>query len=194
MRKFAKEDKGGQLKPRTAEQYLNDKNPELGSKSRIRHFTGIGFFFRQNLPRICKLDGVQMLYKFDCFKESGKKPWRFLDMCFHFFYDDDETKKAIKSVINSTDLHDDSAEEGRIKMSHQERFLLVLLGLSAKLDADLVYQANDVKTGQAAAENAKSPYPCMVLFNDRRDIESYNKIAVLCFIALIWISIFTLLI
>ena len=33
------------------------------------------FYFRQNLPRICKvsLDGVQMLYKFDCIKKVGKK-------------------------------------------------------------------------------------------------------------------------
>ena len=183
-RKFAKEDKDrGKLKERTAEQYLNDKISDLGSKSLIRHFTGIGFFiFGKIFHEFANfdLDGVQMLDKFDCFKESAKKkkkPWRFLDKCFHYFFDDDETKKAIKSVVNSADFHD-STEVGRMKMSHQERFLVVLIGLSAKLDANLVYQANDVHNGQEAAENARSPYPCMVLFHDRHQVESYNKIAV----------------
>ena len=86
-------------------------------------------------------------------------------------------------MIKSADLHEE-LEDGRKTMKKHARFLVVLLGLSAMLHADLVYMANDVHTPQAAADNARSPFPCMVLFHERKEIESYNKIAVLYFIGL----------
>ena len=125
-----------------------------------------------------------MLYKFDCIKKSReKKPCRFLDVCFHYFFDNDYVNKAIQSVIKSADLHEE-LEDGQKTMKKHDKFLVVLLGLSAMLHADLVYMANDVHTGQEAADNARSPFPCMVLFHERKEIESYNKIAVLYFIGL----------
>ena len=125
-----------------------------------------------------------MLYKFDCIKKSReKKPCRFLDVCFHYFFDNDYVNKAIQSVIKSADLHEE-LEDGQKTMKKHDKFLVVLLGLSAMLHADLVYMANDVHTGEEAAANARSPFPCMVLFHERKEIESYNKIAVLYFIGL----------
>ena len=75
-KKFSKEDNGEFIK-RTAEEYLTQKNSD-GQKSHYRHFIGIGFFIfgkicKTNLQSLFGIDGVQMLYKFDCFKESGKK-------------------------------------------------------------------------------------------------------------------------
>ena len=145
------------------------------------------FYFRQNLQNefakfiwYRRSTNVVQVWLFQ--RVGKKKPCRLLETCFHYFYDNEDTKKAIESVAKSADFHDDAFGERR-KMTGHERFLVILLGLSATLNADLVYQANDIHSGQAAADNAKSPYPSMVLFHDRRQLESYNKIAVLYFIA-----------
>ena len=63
-------------------------------------------------------------------------------------------------------------------MSLEERFLVVLFGLSRKLDADLVVRTREVHTGQDAANYADNPFPTIVAFHSAGNIERFDRLAV----------------